>query len=123
MGARLQNVVVPTRRFELSVAFYRDAIGLEVAVEGDGFCFLRAGNVNIAVHPAGDGGDFAPTGHGLYLDLAVDDLSSTRRRLESSGVAIRREWQDDNGTFLLVADPDGNLLEIYEPAARVGDGM
>jgi lactoylglutathione lyase len=118
MGARLQNVVVPSRRFELSVAFYRDAIGFEVAVEGDGFCFLRAGNVNIAVHPVDDTGDFAPTGHGLYLDFAVDDLASTRQRLESSGVAIRREWQDGNGAFLLVADPDGNLLEIFEPHRR-----
>ena len=63
MELRAQNVVLPCRRFEETLAFYRNTLGLEAFRE--------------------------------------------------AGVPILREWSDHNGDFLLVADPEGNLLQIY----------
>lgn len=52
---------------------------------------------------------------GLYLDLMVEDLDTTRGELQSRGISILKEWRDHNGEFVLVADPDGNLLELMSP--------
>jgi catechol 2,3-dioxygenase-like lactoylglutathione lyase family enzyme len=117
MRLRLQNAVLPSSHFEETVAFYRNTLGLEVLQEGPGFCFFRAGSANIAVHQAEGESDFAPTGRGIYLDLLVDDLAAARSALEEAAVPIRKEWRDHNGEFLLVADPEGNLLEVYRASA------
>jgi catechol 2,3-dioxygenase-like lactoylglutathione lyase family enzyme len=114
MPIRLQNVVLPSPRFEEAKAFYQHVLGLDVHAEGPGFCFLRAGGTNIAIHQVDAYSDFLPTGRGIYLDLLVDDLTVTRSSLEAESVPILKEWRDHNGDFLLVADPDGNLLEIYQ---------
>jgi catechol-2,3-dioxygenase len=50
MPIRLQNVVLPSLRFEEAKAFYQDVLGLDVRAEGPGFCFLRLGGTNIAIH-------------------------------------------------------------------------
>jgi catechol 2,3-dioxygenase-like lactoylglutathione lyase family enzyme len=110
----VQNIVIPARNFGQTVAFYRDILALPVLQEAEGYCFLRAGGVNIAIHPAAEEGVFVPTGHGLYLDLIVDNLSETRLRLAEASILFLREWVDQGAAFLAVADPSGNRLELYE---------
>ena len=121
---RVQNIVIPATDFGSTVTFYRDVLGLPVLQESAAFCFLRAGGVNIAVHPVSPGSLFAPTGHGIYLDLAVGDLAQVRDRLARASVPVVREWMDGATGFLAVADPNGNLLELYEgsPETDGGDG-
>ncbi|HEX2971104.1 MAG TPA: VOC family protein [Tepidisphaeraceae bacterium] len=109
---RLLNIAIPSRNFEAAVGFYRDILGLCLCHEALGCCYLDAGGTNIAIHVAGEGSDFAPTGHGLYLDLAVPDFEQTRQRLLEAGILIRHEWTDDTGHVIEVNDPDGNLVEI-----------
>jgi catechol 2,3-dioxygenase-like lactoylglutathione lyase family enzyme len=109
---KLLKVAIPLRKFEISVAFYRDVVGLPVSREGLGCCCFSAGNANIAVHVAREGSDFAPTGHGIYLDLAAWRFEQLKQRLAGAGVPIRKEWKDDSGHFIEVADPDGNLVEL-----------
>lgn len=109
----LQNIVVPTRDFEGTVAFYRDLLGLSVAHASATYCFVRAGGVNIAIHPVDGDNPFTPTGHGLYLDVQVDDLEHWKARLKQANVAILKEWTESGTHFLLIADPNGNLLELY----------
>jgi catechol 2,3-dioxygenase-like lactoylglutathione lyase family enzyme len=114
-GTRLQNVVIPTRCFEESVDFYRRALGLQVIHQGEGFCFFKAGSANLAVHAVEPGSVVAPTGHGFYLDLLVDDLAGARSALQKAGVSIEKEWLDKHRRYVLIADPDGNLIELIEP--------
>lgn len=82
-----------------------------------GSASLGAGSANIAIHEVDVDSDFAPTGRGIYLDLLADDLTAARSALRAGSVPILKEWRDHNGEFLLVADPDGNLLEIYQANA------
>lgn len=114
MKIAVQNIVIPTRNFTQTVAFYRDVLALPVLQEAEGYCFLQAGGVNIAIHPAAQETVFAPTGHGLYLDLLVDDLAEMRARLMAASIPFLREWVDQGTAFLAIADPDGNRLEFYE---------
>lgn len=113
MEVRLQNVVLPSLHYEETVTFYRDVLGLAILTQGPGFCFFRAGAVNIAVHPANDD-EFAPSGSGFYLDLIVSDLGEVKVALERHNVQIKKQWHDANRSFMLVADPDGNLLELIQ---------
>lgn len=117
MQARLQNVVLPSSRFDEARAFYGGLLGLELLAEGPGFCFLRGGGANIAIHEVNSDNDFAPTGRGIYLDLLVGDLTVARSALQARSISILKEWRDNNRDFLLVADPDGNLVEIYQTSA------
>ncbi len=109
---KLLNVAIPSRHFEAAVVFYRDVLGLPVSQEGLGCCYFTAGSANIAVHVAREGSDFAPTGHGIYLDIAVTNFPQLKKRLRDAGIVIRNEWQDDSGHFVEIADPDGNLVEL-----------
>lgn len=122
MGISLQNVVIPSSQFAESVAFYRDGLGLDILNEGPGFCFLKAGSVNIAIHPADTSSEFHPTGHGYYLDFYVTDLASVKERLVRTGYgsSVGREWEDESLQYILVSDPDGNLLEIVESKVTSG---
>lgn len=115
MIAEVQNILVPTHNFQESVFFYRDLLDLPILAESDEFCFLDAGGVNIAIHPVGQESDFVPGGNGIYLDVLVPQLESYEARLKSADVIIRKRWQDDLRRYILVADPDGNLVEICEP--------
>jgi len=47
----------------------------------------------------------------------VENLGEAEKDLQHYGVVILRKWQDANGKFLLVEDPDKNLLELIEPPA------
>ena len=119
---KVQNIVIPATDFGATVTFYRNVLGLTVLQESDAFCFLQAGGVNIAIHPVSSGSPFVPTGHGMYLDLAVGDLAQVRDRLARASAPIVREWVEGNTAFLAVADPSGNLLELYEGVPETGGG-
>lgn len=107
---RCLNVVIPANRYQATLGFYRDCLGLPVLHQGEAHCFLRAGGVNLAIHPTNE-----PVGHGsIYLDFCVPSREGARERLGRHGVAVEREWEDANGKFLLVRDPEGNQLELIE---------
>lgn len=110
----MKNAVIPSRQFEETVAFYRDILGFPVYNEGPGFCFLNGGGAYIAVHKVPPDSWAIPTGHGIYLDVKVSNLEEAKGRLSKAGIGLLKEWEDRNGRFILVADPDGNLVEIYE---------
>ena len=116
----VQNMVIPARNFGQTVAFYREVLALPVLQESEGYCFLRAGGLNLAIHPVAEETVFAPTGHGLYLDLLVDDLAEVRARLEEASVPFLREWVDQGTAFLAVADPEGNRLELLSCSPIIG---
>ncbi len=52
------------------------------------------------------------------IHLIVDDLDAEIGRLEQGGVPFRSELTSGpGGRQILVADPAGNLVELFEPAA------
>lgn len=53
------------------------------------------------------------------LNFRVDDLDAMIAQLEAAGVAVetRAEWDSAVGRFARVRDPEGNPIELWEPAA------
>jgi catechol 2,3-dioxygenase-like lactoylglutathione lyase family enzyme len=63
-------------------------------------------------------GDAAPAGRNR-IHLVVDDLDAEVHRLRSAGLGFRSEVvTGPGGRQILLADPAGNLVELFEPARR-----
>lgn len=53
------------------------------------------------------------------IHLVVDDLEAERERLRKAGVELRSDIvSGPGGRQLLLADPSGNLVELFTPADR-----
>ncbi|CAL9375484.1 hypothetical protein SUDANB176_00954 [Streptomyces sp. enrichment culture] len=53
------------------------------------------------------------------VHLVVDDLEAERERLRQAGVVLRSDIvSGPGGRQLLLADPAGNLVELFTPADR-----
>ena len=53
------------------------------------------------------------------IHLIVDDVDAERERLQRAGVTLRSDIiSGPGGRQFLIADPAGNLVEIFEPTAR-----
>lgn len=113
---KLQSVLLLVEDLDRASGFYR-GLGLEVESEHDvdeGAVFLDAGGAQIWLYRA-HGVDKA--GHPVCI-LAVDELDAARRAVEENGGrVISRAKSDVFGTYHLVQDTEGNMLEIRQPPA------
>jgi len=63
---------------------------------------------------------FGPSTAPFMINYIVDDLDALLRKLEAQGVEIDPKREEyDYGRFAWIYDPDGNKIELWEPAARV----
>ncbi|MCV3271355.1 VOC family protein [Roseobacter sinensis] len=115
---------------EKSVAFYREAFGLEVADRLDftDFTLVYLSNAETAfeVELTVNKGRTEPydlgDGYG-HLAVSVENLEAEHARFEAAGLAPRKivEFAPDGqlvGKFFFVADPDGYQIEVLERSGR-----
>jgi catechol 2,3-dioxygenase-like lactoylglutathione lyase family enzyme len=111
---------------EAAVDFYTRHLGFSVALQrGAAFAILERGDLRIAVNaPGGPGGASQPMPDGREPEpggwnriiLEVADLEAEATRLRSAGVQFRSDLISGiGGKLLLVEDPSGNLVELFEP--------
>jgi len=96
--------------------FYRDLLGLEVAVQTDGFVVLGdLGGATLALgtHSQVRGRNADPARH--MVGLATDDVDADYKRLKSAGVEFV-ETPTDYSTVRLATlkDPEGNLVQLLQ---------
>lgn len=61
---------------------------------------------------------FAPSEKPFMLNLRVDDLETTLRELREEGCQVLDRGENSPyGNFGYVVDPEGNLLELWQPPA------
>ena len=110
-----------------SVAFYVGQLGFEM-VEQMGAAFARvqrgdltlwlAGPQSSAARAMPDGGQPVPGGWNRFV-LQVEDLTDTVATLTAAGVRFRNTIViGPGGKQILAEDPDGNPIELFEPARR-----
>jgi catechol 2,3-dioxygenase-like lactoylglutathione lyase family enzyme len=120
----LDHFVLTVADLELTVAFY-ELLGMRRESFGDGRIALRFGGQKINLHRAGE--EFAP--HARHpvpgsadVCLLVDDhIEAVARDLRNAGLAIELGPVDRTGAegplrSIYVRDPDGNLVELSQPA-------
>jgi len=68
-----------------------------------------------------DGRRPAPGGWNRF-ELVVDDIASEVARLRGEGVSFRNDIvTGPAGSQILLEDPSGNVVELFEPARRAAD--
>jgi catechol 2,3-dioxygenase-like lactoylglutathione lyase family enzyme len=77
---------------------------------------LISGPKSSAGRPMTDGTEPGPGGWNR-IHFVVDDLDAEVARLEAAGVRFRNEMvSGPGGRQILVVDPSGNLVELFQPA-------
>jgi predicted enzyme related to lactoylglutathione lyase len=104
-------------------AWYREHLGIEV--QEPGFALFRwreldtdrPGTTVWSVFPE-DTDYFGARGQGAMVNYRVRDLDGIVDQLRRSGVTIDpKRYEDENGRFAWIVDPEGNRIELWEPVA------
>jgi catechol 2,3-dioxygenase-like lactoylglutathione lyase family enzyme len=112
---------------EASVAFYTGHLGFTLlskaapafadVVRGD-LRLLLSGATSSAGRPMPDGRRPVPGGWSR-IQLVVSDLAAEVDRLRAAGLHFRNDIvKGPGGAQILLDDPSGNPVELFQPAAR-----
>jgi predicted enzyme related to lactoylglutathione lyase len=98
--------------------FYRDVLGLKVAMESEGFVLLgqdamSAPALGLGTHSEVHGRNADPARH--MVGFASDDVVADWQRLKAAGVEFIEDPTDYGDGMLLMTlkDPEGNLVQIW----------
>ncbi len=119
------NVRYMVTDVDQSVAFYTQYLGFELLNNyAPAFADVLRGNLRLllsgATSSAGrqmpDGAVPGPGGWNRF-QIVVEDINAEVERLKALGLQFRNEIvKGPGGAQILLADPSGNLIEIFEPA-------
>ena len=116
----LSAVSVWSEDLQNLLPFYRDVLGLPVALESPRFVVLgQAGGPSIGLGSHRDvrGRNADPARH--LVGLATDDLRGDWERLTAAGVEFVEDPTDyDTVSVATLVDPEGNLVQLLERRPR-----
>ncbi|GAB3083067.1 VOC family protein [Pedococcus soli] len=100
---------------EALVAWYRECLGLDLDEHGS--WQPQAGPTVVAAFPS-DTDYFGSPSQQVMLNFRVSDLDAMLAQLRAHGAAVSPETQDMDGVgrFGWVTDPEGNRVELWQPA-------
>jgi catechol 2,3-dioxygenase-like lactoylglutathione lyase family enzyme len=111
---------------QAALDFYTEHFGFSVLTAfPPAFADVQRGNLRVllsgpqssAARPMADGAQPVPGGWNR-IHLIVDDLEKEIDRLKAEGVPFRNDVvTGPGGAQVLVCDPAGNLIELFQPAA------
>jgi catechol 2,3-dioxygenase-like lactoylglutathione lyase family enzyme len=111
-----------------AMEFYRDMLGFRVDLHpAPGFAALSSGDLRLLLNRPGAGGagqsmpagDAPAPGGWNRFQLEFADLEKTVKALRAKGCRFRSEIiQGNGGKQILLEDPSGNPVELFEPARR-----
>jgi catechol 2,3-dioxygenase-like lactoylglutathione lyase family enzyme len=110
------GVFVRSRDPDALRTWYRDLLGLEIQDWGGAQLWATPGTYGVWSAFRADTTYFAPSEREFMINLRVDDLETLLAALRARGARVldRREDSAD-GKFGYVVDPDGTLLELWQP--------
>jgi lactoylglutathione lyase len=117
---RVDYVIQYVESLTRSVTFYRDALGLKVRIEGDGYVEFEMENTKFSLFERSklpglicrEGGN-PPCGE---IGFLIENVDGEAERLRGLGIEILsgpvdRPWRERT---LHIADPDGNIIEFAQ---------
>jgi len=110
-----------------AIAFYSKLLGFELLTSASpAFADVKRGNLRLllagpqssAGRPMPDGRKPGPGGWNR-IHFVVDDIDADVRRLRDAGATFRNDIvTGPGGKQILLEDPSGNVVELFQPAAR-----
>jgi glyoxylase I family protein len=123
----LWGVRYQVKDVQRSIAFYTQTLGFNVDMQNPpAFGQVSIGDLKLILsgpgasgsRPMPDGRQQEPGGWSRVV-LQVKDLSERIAELKNQGVRVRNEMEvGPGGKQIQVEDPDGNPIELFEPASR-----
>lgn len=108
-----------------AIEFYTGTLGFTVHTNAaPAFADVVRGSLRLLLSgPASSGARATPadiaTPGANRIHLIVDDLAAEVTRLRDNGVVFRTDIvSGPGGSQILLADPAGNLIELFQPAAH-----
>jgi catechol 2,3-dioxygenase-like lactoylglutathione lyase family enzyme len=121
------NVRYMVHDVEAAVAWYTTHLGFTLLtnaapafadVKRGSLRLLLSGKMSSAGRAMADGRQPGPGGWNRF-QLIYDDLAAEVARLRAAGLAFRNDMvRGPGGLQILLQDPSGNLIELFQPAAR-----
>ena len=121
------NVRYMVADVEQAITFYTEVLAFEVLTNAvPAFADVQRGNLRLllsgpassAGRPMPDGETPGPGGWNR-IHFIVDDLEAEVERLRDKGATFRNEIiRGPGGKQILLVDPSGNVVELFEPANR-----
>jgi catechol 2,3-dioxygenase-like lactoylglutathione lyase family enzyme len=110
-----------------SITFYTKLLGFEILTSAPpAFADVKRGNLRLllagpassAGRPMADGTKPGPGGWNR-IHFIVDDLDTEVARLREAGATFRNDVvEGPGGKQILLRDPSGNIVELFQPASR-----
>ncbi len=111
---------------DAAIAFYTERLGFTVELHpAPGFAMLSRGDLRLLVNAVGGPGGAAQSmpdgrrpepGGWNRIQLPVDDLDGEVERLRQAGARFRNDIVSGfGGKQILLDDPAGNPIELFEP--------
>jgi len=114
-----------------AVSFYKDLLGFTTDMKVEGFSKLSKGNLNLYLNKPGfggagksmpDGSSPVPGGWNR-IQLGVENLENFIETLKNKKAKFRNELVNGiGGKQILLEDPSGNLVELFEPNEQTKSG-
>ena len=127
MSEETVNVRYMVEDVEAAVAWYTTHLGFSVLtnyapafadVKRGALRLLLSGPASSAGRPMADGERPGPGGWNR-IHLIVDGLAAEVARLKAAGAKFRNEVvTGPGGSQILLVDPSGNLVELFQPKGR-----
>ena len=109
-----------------AISFYTKILGFQVDLHpAPGFASLSKGDLRLLLNRPGAGGAGQPMPGGQSpvpggwnrIQIEVEDLAATVEKLKGAGCRFRNQIVIGNGgKQILIDDPSGNPIELFEPA-------
>ena len=122
---RVGYVVLFVGDLERSISFYRDVVGLQLRLRGDGYAEFATEGTRFGLYERGRlpeliGREPTVSGPGGEVVFLVEDVDAEAERLQAAGAAILsgpvdRAW---GHRTLHVEDPDGFVVELAQEIPR-----
>ena len=126
-NAEIVNVRYMVDDVDEATAFYTKVLGFElISSAAPAFADVKRGNLRMllagptssAGRPMPDGAKPGPGGWNR-IHFIVDDLGAEVTRLRDAGAGFRNDIvEGPGGKQILLQDPSGNVVELFQPAAH-----
>jgi len=115
MASGVAAVWVPVEDMDRAVTFYRDALGLEIKMQGSDWTEVDAGGLTLGLNAREKA--TARSEGGAVISFRPDgDLEAEVERLRSAGVNFTGDISDHEwGRIAPFKDTEGNDLQLYAP--------
>ena len=114
MIRRIWDITLTVKDLKKAINFYQNILGLQKKYEFNDYAGFDCGGVELGLKTWGE--LEKPRKGEPVINFLVDNVNEAHKILQNNGVKIIEGPKETlwGGRILLIADPDGNLLQLTE---------